>query len=71
MNTWVLRNRHVRRADQDQVHAIDQRRAVVFEELEQLEAAFVLVDAADVDREAVSHLELLAEAPAVRSLGNL
>ena len=71
MNARMRRNCHVRCTDQHQVHAIDQRRAVVFEELEQLEAALVLVDAANVDRESVAHLELLAEAAAVRPFGNL
>ena len=59
------------RADQHQVHAVDERRAVVLEEFEQLGAALVLVDAADVDREAIAHVELLPEAPGVRALGNL
>ena len=54
-----------------EVHAVDERRAVMLEELEQLDAALVLVDAADVDREAIAHVELLAEAPAVRSFRNL
>ena len=62
MNARMFGNRDVRRADQHEVHAVDERRAVVLEEFEQLDAALVLVDAADVDREAIAHVELLAEA---------
>ena len=57
----------MRRADQHQVHAFDERRAVMLEEIEQLGAALVLVDAADVDREPIAHVELLAE-PRRRSI---
>src|SRR4029078_9091388 len=70
MDSWMLRNRHVRRADQAEVHAVDERCAVVCEELEQLDAAFVLIDASDIDRKAIAHVELLAEATGVRSLWN-
>ncbi len=58
------------RADEHQVHAVDERGAVVLEVLEELGAALVLVDAAHVDREAVADAELLAEAAGVRSLGH-
>ena len=43
----------MRRADQHQVHAVDQPR-VALEEIEQLGAALVLVDPPDVDGEPVA-----------------
>ena len=43
----------------------------MLEEIEQLDAALVLVDAPDVDREAIAQVELLPEAAAVRAFGDL
>ena len=58
----MLGNGNDRRADEHQVHALGHRPAVALEELEQLAAALVLVDPADVDREPVAEIELLAKA---------
>src|SRR5687768_18570618 len=71
MDARMFGNRDMCGADQHQMHAVDERCAVVLEEVEQLDATLVLVDASDVDREAVANIELLPEAAAVRTLRDL
>ena len=57
-------------ADEDQIEAVRVHDRVALEELEELAAALVLVDAADVDRERPLDVELLPKAPRLRPLGN-
>ena len=50
-DSMVLRHRHDRVADQHQIQPAREGARVALEVIEQLAAALVLVDAADVDRE--------------------
>jgi hypothetical protein len=61
MNAGVLWDRDHGRADEDEVQPFEKGSRVVLEEIEELLAAFVLVDPPDVDRETIAELEFLAE----------
>jgi len=70
-NALVLGDRQQRVPDQDQRELAGRILQVALEELEQLVAALVLIDAADVDRERSADVVFLAEAGALRIVGHL
>ena len=59
------------RPDEHQIEAVRVHHGVALEVREQLRAALVLVDAADVDRERPRDVELLPEPPRLRAFRNL
>src|SRR5690606_30079164 len=61
----VVRNRNDGRADEDEVETAWMLSGVAIEILEELRAAFVRVDAADVNRERAADVVLTAEAPSL------